>query len=188
MSVAVAHDQVPDGPFTVDDLDRLPEIGLRYELIEGTLLMSAAPSMLHQLMVTRLYDLLAAACPPGLIALPVPAEIHVGRKTLLQPDALVVRTADILVPRDTAPPPLLVIEVASPSTRQIDQGVKRQAYRHAGVGGYWMADPHVPSVTVVRWTGDTETDYTVTGDDSLGVDWPAELTICPSALIAIDPS
>lgn len=47
MSVAVAHLEGFAGPFTVDDLDDFPEIGLRFELIEGTLLVSAAPSFLY---------------------------------------------------------------------------------------------------------------------------------------------
>lgn len=183
MSVAVAHDQVPDGPFSVDDLDRLPEIGLRYELIEGTLLMSAAPSRLHQLMATRLCEVLTTACPPELVTLAGPVEVQVGPTTLLQPDALVVRSGDVLVSRDEAPPPLVVIEVASPSTRRIDEGSKRRAYRTAGVGAYWMADPHVPSVRVIRWEQGTETDVTVAGDETLAIEWPAPLELRPSDLV-----
>lgn len=183
MSVAVAHDQVPDGPLSIDDLDRLPEIGLRYELIEGTLLMSAAPSRLHQLMTTRLCEVLTDACPPELITLAGPVDVQVGPNTLLQPDALVVRSVDVLVPRDQAPPPLVVIEVASPSTRQVDEGSKRLAYRSAGVGAYWLADPHVPSVTAIRWEGDEETEVHVTGDTPLHVAWPAALELRPSDLV-----
>lgn len=76
-----------------------------------------------------------------------------------------------------------MIEVASPSTRMIDQGSKRLAYRSAGVGAYWMADPFVPSVTVLRWAGDTEHEAHVTGDDVLHLDWPAALELRPSDLI-----
>lgn len=187
MSVAVAHDQFPDGSFSVDDLDHFPEIGLRYELIEGTLLVSAAPNLLHQLMAGRLCELLAAACPPDLVALPGPAEVRSGPKTMLQPDVLVVRATDIHLPREAVPPPLLVIEVASPSTRMIDQGSKRLAYRKAGIGAYWMADPYTPSVTVVRWNDRGEVERVVAGDDTLAVEWPAPLEIRPSALVVTAP-
>lgn len=184
MSVAVAHLEGFAGPFTVDDLDDFPEIGLRFELIEGTLLVSAAPSLLHQLMCARLYDALAAACPPELIAMPGPAEVRKGDHTSMQPDVLVVRRTDIDLAREDVPPPLLVIEVASPSTRMIDQGSKRLAYRAAGVGAYWLADPFTPSVTVIRWDGDDETEAHVAGDALLHVDWPAPLDLRPSELVA----
>lgn len=184
MSVAVAHLEGFAGPFTVDDLDDLPEIGFRFELIEGTLLVSAAPSLRHQLMATRLCELLAGALPPDLIALAGPAEVRKGDHTSMQPDVLVVRRSDISVARESVPPPLLVVEVASPSTRMIDQGSKRLAYRAAGVGAYWMADPFVPGVTVIRWEGDRETEIHVTGDDLLQVDWPAAVDLRPSDLVA----
>lgn len=184
MSAAVAHLEGFAGPFTVADLDDFPEIGFRYELIEGTLLVSAAPSLLHQLMCARLYDALAAVCPRDLIALQGPAEVREGDHTSMQPDVLIVRRTDIGLAREDVPPPLLVIEVASPSTRLIDQGSKRLAYRSAGVGAYWMADPFVPSITVIRWEGDGEIEVQVTGDDVLHVDWPAALDLRPSDLIA----
>lgn len=104
MSVAVAHLEGFAGPFTVADLDDFPEIGLRFELIEGTLLVSAAPSLLHQLMRARLYDALAAACTSELMALPGPAEVREGDHTSMQPDVLVVRRTDIALPREDVPP------------------------------------------------------------------------------------
>jgi len=78
----------------------------------------------------------------------------------------------------------VVIEMASPSTRMIDQGSKRLAYRAAGVGAYWMAEPFVPSVTVIRWEGDEEHEVHVAGDESIHIDWPAELDFRPSDLVA----
>lgn len=180
MSIAVAH----PGPFSIDDLDHFPEDGHRYELIEGALLVTAAPSLLHQRMCARLYDVLNDACPPDLEPLQGPAEVITGADTLFQPDVLVVRTADVHAPRGHAPPPLLVIEVRSPSTRLVDQGTKRLAYREAGIGAYWMADPFEPSVTVIRWDGATEHEHHVAGDEALMVDWPVPITIRPSALVS----
>lgn len=34
--------------WTVDDLDRLPEDGLQYELLDGLLLVTPAPVLMHQ--------------------------------------------------------------------------------------------------------------------------------------------
>ena len=38
----------PGEPFTVEDLERMPDDGRRYELIDGMLLVSPAPNMAHQ--------------------------------------------------------------------------------------------------------------------------------------------
>ncbi len=57
-----------DHPWTVADLELLPDDGLRYELVDGTLLVSAAPSVQHQRVLGNLYVLLRAACPPDLLA------------------------------------------------------------------------------------------------------------------------
>ena len=57
---------VPAGPWTVDDLDDFPDDGNRYELIDGTLLVSPAPNWAHQEMGGTLYVQLRAACPNDL--------------------------------------------------------------------------------------------------------------------------
>ena len=49
--------------WTVDDLDRLSDDGLRYELLDGTLLVSPAPSKRHQRAAARIFTTLATACP-----------------------------------------------------------------------------------------------------------------------------
>lgn len=52
--------------WTVDDLANLPDEGLRYELVDGMLLVSPAPRLVHQRAGGRLFRLLAAACPAHL--------------------------------------------------------------------------------------------------------------------------
>jgi hypothetical protein len=37
-----------DDTWTVDDLDRIPDDGLQYELFDGVLVVSPAPNLLHQ--------------------------------------------------------------------------------------------------------------------------------------------
>ncbi len=50
-------------PLTRADLDAMPDDGHRYELIDGALIVTPAPSVGHQFSVGRLHLLLAAACP-----------------------------------------------------------------------------------------------------------------------------
>ncbi len=48
----------------------MPDDEFRYELDDGVLIVSPAPSTLHQLAVARLTVILSAACPAGLVVLP----------------------------------------------------------------------------------------------------------------------
>ena len=50
--------------FTVDDLDRMPDDGRRYELVDGVLMVSPAPSLPHQVVLKELVVQLHGACPP----------------------------------------------------------------------------------------------------------------------------
>jgi Uma2 family endonuclease len=63
----------PGKPFTVAELDRMPDDGHRYELPDGALAVSPRPGNPHQEVAAELLDLLRSACPPGLRALPEPA-------------------------------------------------------------------------------------------------------------------
>ena len=41
------------GPFTVAELDRMPDDGHRYELLDGTLVVSPRPTTVHQWLSRR---------------------------------------------------------------------------------------------------------------------------------------
>jgi Uma2 family endonuclease len=45
---------LPRRPLTVDDLELMPDDGHRYELIDGTLIVSPSPSLRHQRVHSRL--------------------------------------------------------------------------------------------------------------------------------------
>jgi hypothetical protein len=53
-------------PFTVADLDRTPDDGRRYELLDGSLIVSPRPVIAHQWVATRLTGVLLMACPEDL--------------------------------------------------------------------------------------------------------------------------
>jgi hypothetical protein len=50
-------------PFTVVELDRMPDDGRRYELLDGTLVVSPRLTTIHQVVAGRLYRVLSGACP-----------------------------------------------------------------------------------------------------------------------------
>ena len=63
--------------FTVDDLERTPDDGRRYELVDGVLIVSPAPQLPHQLVLTELGGQVFRATRPFDVAV-VPARLVAG--------------------------------------------------------------------------------------------------------------
>jgi hypothetical protein len=61
-AVTVADWPAPGQPFAVADLERLPDDGRRYELLDGGLVVSPRPAMIHQFVGSRLFLALNSAC------------------------------------------------------------------------------------------------------------------------------
>ena len=170
------------GDWTVDDLDRLPDDGLRYELVDGVLLVSPSPLARHQLALSALLVRLALAAPPDLRVLPSPLDITFSRTRLLQPD-IVVLHQDQVRGRKVSGIPLLAVEVLSPSTRATDTTLKRHVLEQAGVPSYWLLDPEVPSITVLELTdGSYREVTTVQGAEALDVTLPFVVRVVPDEL------
>jgi Uma2 family endonuclease len=127
-------------PFTVADLEHAPDDGRRYEVVDGVLIVSAAPGRLHQRAVGRTYRLLDDACPDEFEVLVAPFGVVLGGDTELQPDVLVARRAD-LTDTHLPAPPALAVEILSPSSRIIDTHVKRERFERAGTPAFWVVDP-----------------------------------------------
>jgi Uma2 family endonuclease len=136
-------------PLTRADLQDLPDDGHRYELIDGTLLVSPAPRWQHQLVLGRLHLLLSGACPPDLCVVFAPFAVALADDTEVQPDLLVAPRSQF-TDKELPGPPLLALEVLSPSTRRVDLLLKRDRLQSAGVPSYWIVDPDELSITVLE--------------------------------------
>lgn len=171
-------------PLTVDDLDAIPDDGHRYELIDGTLLVTPSPVTVHQLAVIRVAMMLTAAAGPSFLVLPAPFDWVVDEVTKFQPDVVVAQRSDVGEAR-LERTPLLLVEVLSRSTRLADLTLKRSAYEAAGVSEYWIVDPGVPSLTVLRLTGEPYVEVaTVRGEQPYESDLPFPVRVVPSDLVA----
>lgn len=136
-------------PWIVADLAALPDDGLRYELIDGALIVSPSPNREHQRESRKLLIALDAACPPGLEVFHAPLGWQPTLDRSFEPDLLVVpRSSGNLPVTD----PVLLVEILSPSTQAVDRGIKFHAYAAAGVPQYWIVDPGLdgapPSIEV----------------------------------------
>jgi len=139
---------LPVPRFTIDMLDDFPDDGTRYELLEGSLLVTPAPSIHHQIVATRLAGLLLDAVGSKAHVVAVGA-IQRGDNTQLQPDIL-VWPASYAVEVDWREVSgwWLAVEVMSPSSRIYDREVKRGAYLALGVEEYWLVDRRARSIEV----------------------------------------
>ena len=138
-----------DRALTVEDMENMPDDEFRYELDDGVLIVSPAPSTLHQLAVARLTVILSAACPAGRVVLPG-VGVNVSKFQHRVPDVAVVR-AGALESFFQETPPELVVEVASPRTRLYDRNRKKDIYQDFGIPAYWIVEPFGCSIPP-RWT------------------------------------
>ena len=77
------------GAWTLDDLAQLPDDGRRYEIIDGSLLVSPPPSNYHQGLAFELATLLRRHHPPGYRVLS-PGTVELSPNHHRQPDLLVL--------------------------------------------------------------------------------------------------
>jgi len=186
MTVMTAHQAtMPSGrPFTVADLDGMPDDGNRYELIDGMLLVSPAPSWGHQEMAGALFVLLRALCPRDLRVLMAPFAVQLAMDSEVQPDVLVARYTDLTY-KNLPVPPLLAVEAASPSTALHDRNTKKAFYERVGVTSYWLLDPTgdgaLTAFELTR-TGYREMAHVV-GDASFEARAPFPVRIVPARLL-----
>ena len=126
------------------DLADLPDDGNRYEVIDGELHVTPAPSLDHQEAVARLYRILAPyveAQRCGFLFIS-PADVTFSPARGVQPDLFVMPRIGERRPRTFGEVGrlLLAVEVLSPSTARWDRVNKRSVYRQQNVPEYWIVD------------------------------------------------
>jgi len=126
------------------DYAGLPADGRRYELHRGELIVTAAPSPLHQTVAANLYRLLypAVRARQGRVFV-APLDVILDDTTVVQPDVVFVDADRLtaITSRGIEGPPTLVVEVLSPATAAMDRRTKRQLYARYAVPFLWLIDP-----------------------------------------------
>ena len=138
-----------------DDLWAFPQDdGLRRELIDGELHVSAAPIRRHQRAVAGITaELMSYRRDHGGEVLPAPVDVYFARDTVVEPDVVFIgpqRVGDLDDERYVDIVPDLLVEVSSPSTRRLDLVKKRALYEREGVAEYWFVDLEAAVVDVYR--------------------------------------
>lgn len=171
-------------PLTLEDFEAIREVedGHRYELIDGVLVVTPSPVPVHQRVVTRLSHRLSTNAPPGHEVFVAPLDLRLAADTIVQPDILVAAAATIGARRIEGPP-VLAVEVLSPSTRHFDLSLKHARYEEAGCPNYWVIDPDEPSLRAWHLgAGGYELVAHGIGDAAVGLTSPWPVRVVPSAL------
>jgi Uma2 family endonuclease len=172
-------------PFTVDDLEAIPYDGYRYELLDGTLIVTPAPGWNHQQGSGALFVRLWNACTPEFRVLSAPFGVRISARNELQPDILVARYSD-LTPTNLPVAPVLAVEVLSASTALNDLNNKKAAYQRMGTASYWVLDPEPPgNLTVFELDerGRYAEIASISSDEKFTTDRPFPITIIPARLL-----
>lgn len=151
--------------WTVERVHALPDDGRRYEVIDGELYVTPAPTWRHQRAVVELVHALRVYLKENPVGdvLVAPADVDFDRVNLVQPDVFVAPRIGGLLPRHfhDVGRLLLAIEILSPTTVRTDRKIKRALYQSRGVD-YWIVD--LDSRAVEHWQPGAEIPEAVTGE------------------------
>ncbi len=140
--------------YSVGDLEQFPNDGNRYELLDGTLLVTPSPGVPHQAIATRIAFAFAELQAVGQVHVFAPGATVLPPATQLQPDVLVVPARYSIESKwRDIDEPWLAVEVLSSSSRIYDREFKRDAYFALGVREVWLVDIRQKSVEVCRAPG-----------------------------------
>ena len=156
----------PQHVWDYSDYARFPDDGNRYEVIDGEVLVTPAPSTYHQHVLANLLVALRLYLkrePMGVVLPDIDLLFVSGQ--FLRPDLVVVanEARDGITNRGVELPPALVVEVLSPTSSSIDRVKKPRRYGDFGIPEYWVIDPEERLVWVWRFAAGASDAERVTG-------------------------
>jgi Uma2 family endonuclease len=176
-----------DRPMTVEDLSLLPGDGCRYELDDGVLVVSPPPANIHQLVASRLQTVLGGSCPPEYLVISGNG-VEISSTQYRIPDLIVSLAEQYEVTRASmSSPPVLAIEVASPSTAIYDRNRKKDVYASFGIASYWIVTPSLDKPRLVAYElgrGGYREIADISGGQPFTASRPFAVRIVPSKLVA----
>ena len=139
---AVLLPMPPQDGFTAEDLDRIPDLPRRTELIDGNLVFVSPQKFFHMLAITLFQRQMDAQVPEDLLVCREMTAV-LGRRQRPEPDLMLVR-ANALHDLETtwfaAEDIRLVVEVVSPESEIRDRERKPELYAEAGIPHFWLVE------------------------------------------------
>ncbi len=146
----VPHPNPGADRLTYRDYLELPEDGRRYEILDGDLAVTPAPTTLHQHVSAALVRVLGNHVVGSRLGqlFHAPVAVILADDCIVEPDLVFVATrrARIVKRRGIEGAPDLVIEILSKGTARRDRTTKARLYARFGVPHYWLVDPEKRSL------------------------------------------
>ena len=139
--------------YTYEDYAKTPD-DVRYQLIDGELILSPSPTFHHQRISGAMFVELhqwAVSSQAGKVVC-APMDVYLTETDTVQPDILFISSERMHIVEDryVRGAPDLVVEILSPSTSSLDLGAKMGLYALHGVPHYWIADPDTRTARTLR--------------------------------------
>lgn len=138
--------------YTEADYYNMPE-DVRAELIDGQIYYQAAPSRIHQKILSKLHQAIAnyidskgGSCE--VYPAPFAVKLFDSKKTIVEPDISVICDSDKLTDKGCTGAPDWIIEIVSSGNSSHDYIRKLNLYAGAGVREYWIVDSMKQTVLV----------------------------------------
>jgi Uma2 family endonuclease len=177
----------PSGTLTYADLEAFPNDGLRRELIDGELIVTASPVTRHQVICGRLHLAFGNHVNEhghGQVFF-APLDVLFSDRDVVEPDLIIVADPDveIITAKNIQGVPSLLIEILSDP--RLDRVRKRDLYARYRVPLYWIVDPDADRVEVYRLQHDGYGKPEILeAGDTLEVEFLPGLRIDVGALLA----
>ena len=153
------------------DLPESANDGKRYELIRGELFVNPSPVPVHQRVSRRLARQLEDYFHPRALGEVFQAmtDVILTNHDVFVPDILVVSRANHISSRGIERPPVLIVEIGSPSTFRLDRTLKFRRYAELGVAHYWIVDLKKQRIDCFKLEGESfQPRISAEGDATLG--------------------
>ncbi|MFD3957180.1 MULTISPECIES: Uma2 family endonuclease [Streptomyces] len=156
----------PEGGWTADDLDTLPNLPPHTELIDGSLVFACPQTLFHSRAISFFGEYVRAAEPSALETISR-FTIDIDRHNRPEPDVIVLPRSVIRSMDQTRAPAdsvILLIEVTADETLTRDRETKPVKYARARIPHYWRVENHDGRAVVYVFELEPATGaYTSTG-------------------------
>ncbi len=125
----------------------------RYEIIKGELIMVPSPSVKHQEILAKIFEILLKYIKEKKLGklFIAPLDVILSEDIVLQPDILFVSNDNLNIIKEKGifGSPDLLIEIISPTTLKIDLEDKREIYEKFKVKEYWIVFPEEKAIEIL---------------------------------------
>ena len=159
--------------YTLDDIYALPD-GERAELIDGKIYYMAPPNTKHQRLLNYIsteINMYIRENNGECEVFPAPFAVFLNENdtNYVEPDISVICDKNKISDKGCHGAPDWIIEIVSPSSKQMDYYKKLFKYRTAGVREYWVVDPEKELVTIYSFEKDSMEEYSFDKDIPVGI-------------------